>query len=999
VPQNEILRRAESLGLHADDLLKQGRYSEALQPAQEALAIRQQTLCPMHLLIAESATTLGLAFHYLGQVSEAKKNHELALQIRERVLGAKDPLVAQSLTNLARARVSSGDFQDARLLLNRAIEIQERAGRATHPDTAVTLSYLGMVRGLEMDLPQAIEYESRAVDIFDHAAEARPADHATALNSLGTIIGRTGNFAKARPLIERALHIQEQTLGPAHPSVARTLDSLADLVSKMGSYDDALLLAERALKIREQAYGSSHVEVAASLSTVGRLYWYRQDLGRAAQYFERAIAITEQSVGRQHPVVAANLLDLGEVERQMQNLPRAQKLLQEAVRIQEQTTGGMHPDLATSLTRLAMVHVQMKNLGQAISLLARAVSIREQVLGPLHPDLAVSLNDLARLYHASGDLPKARALYARARSIYLSMGQLNNDLDDATLAVVVKRGIAGLRDYLNLLASMAATSKGSESRTVLTEGFVVAEQARGWMVQAAVAKAVARRQVGSGEEEELARKVEELRRQRQTLRANLAGTYGRPDPSKDGPARNVLQDQLTRVQAELDRGIQQLESSAPRYAAIALPKPVEAAEIRSLLRRGEALVSCYVLEDRVQIWLVKPGQDLIYRETTVPRATLASMVTRLRKSVVPAQSTALLPPVDVDTAADLYRMLLEPVRSFLTDVTSLMIVPDELLLPLPFAVLLTERNSEAHLKLAELSRLGRTIPFDEAGRYPYGELPWLAKSYAISVVPSAGVLKLLRESPRAVDGTTEMFIGFGDPDFEGQGKERGGLQLQTRGGVVDREQLRGLNRLPGTRQEVLAMAAVFGVAPESHVFLDQEAREATVKQLSQSGRLARTRVLAFSTHGLLGGELAGLSQPALALSVPATSSEDEDGLLTLEEILQLRLTGTDLVVLSACNTAAGDGSGEGLSGLARAFFFAGARAMLVSHWSVDDAATQALMTETFTRYARDAQSAAAAIRQGMAALMKKSSDRARPYYGHPYAWAPFFVVGDGGEKS
>jgi len=142
--------------------------------------------------------------------------------------------------------------------------------------------------------------------------------------------------------------------------------------------------------------------------------------------------------------------------------------------------------------------------------------------------------------------------------------------------------------------------------------------------------------------------------------------------------------------------------------------------------------------------------------------------------------------------------------------------------------------------------------------------------------------------------------------------------------------------------------------------------------------------------------LKGLTQPALVLTPPTTPSETDDGLLSLEDVLELRLPRAEWVVLSACNTGGSDGSGEGLAGLARAFFFAGARSLLVSNWSVEDRATQALMTEIFHRYAQDkTMPRAESLRRGMLALMSQGQGPTA-YFAHPFAWAPFFLVGDGG---
>ena len=160
-------------------------------------------------------------------------------------------------------------------------------------------------------------------------------------------------------------------------------------------------------------------------------------------------------------------------------------------------------------------------------------------------------------------------------------------------------------------------------------------------------------------------------------------------------------------------------------------------------------------------------------------------------------------------------------------------------------------------------------------------------------------------------------------------------------------------------------------------------------------RLGRARVLSFATHGLLGGEVEGLREPALVLTPPAQATNADDGLLRLEDIVGLNLTNTEWVVLSACNTGAADGTGEGLSGLARGFFFAGAPTLLVSHWSVDDRATQALMTNVFEGYAKNqAARRAELVRQGMLRLMSEAQG-GTAYWAHPFAWAPFFLVGEG----
>jgi CHAT domain-containing protein len=210
------------------------------------------------------------------------------------------------------------------------------------------------------------------------------------------------------------------------------------------------------------------------------------------------------------------------------------------------------------------------------------------------------------------------------------------------------------------------------------------------------------------------------------------------------------------------------------------------------------------------------------------------------------------------------------------------------------------------------------------------------------------------------------------------------------------EAIHALGSLPGTRDELKAVASILHANPEAALFLGSDATKTEVRRLNDSGRLGRAKVLAFATHGLLAGQI-GVLQPALVLTPPLVPTDENNGLLYMEDILQLKLPNTDWVVLSACNTAGDDGSGESLSGLARAFFFAGAKALLVSQWSVDDEATKVLMSEIFKRYGGvPSLPPAKALREGMLALLDKGiKEPKHRYFAHPYAWAAFSLVGEG----
>jgi len=240
------------------------------------------------------------------------------------------------------------------------------------------------------------------------------------------------------------------------------------------------------------------------------------------------------------------------------------------------------------------------------------------------------------------------------------------------------------------------------------------------------------------------------------------------------------------------------------------------------------------------------------------------------------------------------------------------------------------------------------------------------------------------------------FIGIGDPVLKGSPSGKNvTLQSLFRGALADVEAVRELPPLPETADELHAIAKTMGATADD-LLLGERASEPVLRQTP----LDHYRVVAFATHGLMSGELKGLAEPALVLTPPAEATAENDGLLTASKIATLKFN-ADWVVLSACNTAAGDGAGaEAVSGLGRAFFYAGARALLVSNWPVETTSARLLTTDLFRRQADDPQlGRAEALRRAELALIDGEIDGANRNaafsYAHPIFWAPFSLIGDG----
>ena len=365
-------------------------------------------------------------------------------------------------------------------------------------------------------------------------------------------------------------------------------------------------------------------------------------------------------------------------------------------------------------------------------------------------------------------------------------------------------------------------------------------------------------------------------------------------------------------------------------------------------------------------------------------------------------------------------MWLKPAEASLIGVEDLLIVPDGPLQSLPLGLLVKhlgrvpeQESGDETIAVAsrglreEASKLLKTLSKYsgfEANSQPaaattknsyasYREAQWLAQEYALTTLPSVSSLRSLRGGSSAASKAPDPFMGFGDPllgSSTGTTRMADASTLFSRGAVADVDKVRRLPRLPETAQELQTIARTLGAPPEA-VFLREEATEKKVKTMD----LARARILAFATHGLVSGELKGLAEPALVFTPPQVGSAEDDGLLTTSEVAQLKLD-ADWVILSACNTASADGSpgAEGLSGLARTFFYAGARAMLVSHWPVESESAMKLTTGMFTELAdQPGLGRAQALKRAQLRLLQ---DEDNPRFAHPLFWAPFVVVGEGG---
>ena len=640
-----------------------------------------------------------------------------------------------------------------------------------------------------------------------------------------------------------------------------------------------------------------------------------------------------------------------------------------------------------------MALIEVGKTQEALKMSGDILELDKARLDKDSPILAMSKAFHAAALQAASDLNSANSEFKAAAPILIAEAQ--NDAENSTSSVMMqKRQNFALNRYLiNLSALYKSNPAGGDG--FAAEAFQIADVARGSGVQRALTESSARASIKDPQLANLARQEQDLQRRIGTLSGLLTGLLAAPESQQLPGVQAKLKSDIETFKAQRDSIKKEIERKFPEYAELVDPKPASVERTQKLLKLDEVLVAWY-FDDRVgYVWAISKDAPVQFAQLPVGKAQIAKEVAQLRKSLDPGvASIEEIPAFDVNLANQLYQQVLAPVESALKGKKVMLVVPHADLGQLPLSVLVTKPT-------AQPPKSG--MPF--AG---YKSVPFLTKDIAVAQIPSVTALTALRTLPEG-NPNRKNFVGFGDPYFsaqqEKQADKQKGTQLATRGiplalrnapktAGVSSAELALLPRLPDTSLEIEEIAKVIGAGPDD-IYLHQQA---SVKQV-MSMDLSNRKIVMFSTHGLVPGELNGLNQPALALSSPEVTGDKDDGLLTMDKVIGLKLN-ADWVVLSACNTASGEGAGsEAVSGLGRAFFFAGTKALLVSNWPVDSVASRQLMTDLFKRQQENKSlQKSEALRQAMLAQIDqggaKDGSTMKYSYAHPLFWAPFVVVGD-----
>ena len=868
--------------------------------------------------------------------------------------------------------------------------MRAKAGVKRAVPLAVTLI---AVMGLLAPLPAPVVGQANPPQSAQQSAEL---EEAKRLSEQVNQLFEQGQYAAAIPLAERALAIFEKALGKDHADVANTLNNLAELYHAIGNYNQAEPVYQRSLAIYEKVLRKDHPYIANTLNNLAVLYQDMKKYSQAELLYQRALAmrekllgslaIREKVLGKEHPDVATSINNLATLYQAMRSYSQAELLYQRSLAIREKVLGKDHPDVANSLNNLAALYQDLGNYSQTELLYQRSLAIREKVLGKEHPDVASSLNNLALLYQSQSD--SARALE------FLNRG---SNIEERNLALTLMVGseaqkrayIATLSSTNNLAVSLHIQSAPNNSQTTRLALTIVLRR-KGRVLDALTDSVQTLRQNLNSDDQKLLDELAATRSQLATL------IFKQPE--------NIPLDQYRQQVATLKAQADQQEATLARRSTQfrSASQPVTIETVQQLIPADAALVELVSYQPfnpkakPGERWGVPRYVAYVLHHSGEPKWVDLGEAKPINQAVTDFRKALNSDASDVKPVARaLDEKLMQPIRKLLGNTHTILLSPDSQLNLIPFAALVDENN-----------------------RY-------LVENYSINYLSSGRDLLRLQNHARS---RSESVI-VANPDYDKPG-DPASVAIIRRGepsqiaaaqpvnistkpaetrGVLDSDRTEQIEFSPlaNTAAEAKAISPML---PGATLLTGSMATENAIKQLFAPN------ILHIATHGFFLQDVPEVAPPdfsgtilsgtrnatpnirptenpllrsglALAGANPRQSGS-EDGILTALEAAGLNLSGTKLLVLSACKTGLGDiTNGEGVYGLRRAFAIAGAESQLMSLWAVNDYKTNKLMVDYYQRLKNNV-GRSEALRQTQLEMLQKPESQ------HPYYWAAFIPSGD-----
>ena len=906
---------------------KKGSFKEARRYYEEALAIRKK-------IGGEAGRDFGQTLNNLAELAQAEGNFALAeslmlkaVEIRKNADGEENEFYALNLNNLAALYTEMGKNEEAENIHRQVLIIRKKILGGNHPEIAQSLNNLAIASENQGKKAAAEQYYTEALAMRKKIYGHQHPDYAQTLNNLGLLYSATGRYKEAEAALNTAASIRKKVLGEAHPDYLLTLDNLAALYINTNAYEKAESLLQQVIAGRKKVLGTEHADYGLSLNNLGALYCLTGRFEQGLVLYQQVNSIYKKALGDQHPSYALALQNEAEIYSRLNNYKAAEPLFEEAIRIYQKSLGDDHPGMATPLLGLANLY---SNMGQ--------YSRAEQLLDSSN---RIVLRHMQQNFINLGEEEKMQWWEEEANRYQMAPSMLLSNPHPSTW-------------FLQQTFLQQLQLKGF----ILKDGKRILEQIR-----------------KSGDPA-----LKKMLAEWQTNKATLARQYSQPVT-----ARMLLLDSLERRTIELEKWLNQ---QSTLFKSGTWDAPMTMDKIRKFLQPGEAAIEFIRFAFYYQGWTdsVMYAAFVMLPGAAAPEFILLCEEKELARllQVKGTSSEALIKQLYRGTeirntslqgnkADSLYGLIWKPIQRLLTGIKKIYLAPAGLLNRVAFKALAPDSN-----------------------RY-------LIDEFALHQLSTIG--QLTAESTTNLKESSDAIHLYGGIDFDVSGAAESVNNSITKLPEPVQRSIRGgrWNNLPGTLEEIKMIRLLFEKNRKPVTLVkERAATEESLKQLSGHS----PAILHLATHGFslpdksgnrdfkTGNQFSNADNPLLRSGVILAGANrvwngglplpgKEDGIATAYEIAGLDLSNTELVVLSACETALGDIRGtEGVFGLQRAFKLAGVKQMILSLWQVPDRETAELMTIFYSNKLQG-KSSAEAFSTAQQAMRQK----------YPvYYWAAFTLL-------
>jgi CHAT domain-containing protein/tetratricopeptide (TPR) repeat protein len=903
-----------------------------------------------------------LQLYQQGSYSEVLKVSEKALGLAQTEFGQQDPMYAMVLAVVALSQHEMGDVEKAEANYSKSLSVLKKNNSAEFKVFIGTIhAGLARIESGKGNYDKSEKLLLESANILEKSVGVNDVNYSNTINDLGNLYKERGDYGKSESFLKQAADIRKKVLGDKHAIYGVSLNNLGSLYEQMGDYEKAATYYEDAITIWRGSFGNEHPLIANGTNNLAGLFVKYGGYEQAIKIYTVALSICEKVYGPKHEKYITTLTNMGNVYRQMRNFDDAEKCLVKSLALRKEVLGENHIDYMFSVNNLGLVKMDRGLYDESEKLLLQALNLARNIVGPKHKLTSICTNNVGMMYLKRGNVNKA-ANYLK-QSISISLDRIDNvfpalnDKDKTYFYSTIQKDF----EFFNYFASTShqkipAIIGDMYNYTIATKALLLNTSNK-----------IKKRILSSGD-------------------ADLIRLYQEWRIKKNRLAQVWQMSNVEKVKANINEGAletevntleKKLSSSSELFASSNDKTKYSWKDVQKALKAGEAVIEIirfrqfnFEFTDTVSYAAI-----IVSQGSPEPEMVLLKEGNFLETRAITVYKNSIKNTI-LDTRS--YDYFWKPIAAKLNGVKKVFISPDGVYNEINLNSLYNTASKKYLIEETEIQQVTNTKD--------------------IMALPKRSAIR------------NAIMIGF--PDYKTHPIDR--FQPST---TEDTQPLSDsvkrtfsntvISALPGTLTEVNAIAEIFKAKQiETQTVTGVRANEAFLKKIESPS------VLHIATHGFFLADLPGENEegrgsflgfealrvednPLLRSGILLAGAEKtfagekasaEDGVLSAYEAMTMNLDATQLVVLSACETGLGEvRNGEGVYGFQRALIIAGAEAVVMSLWKVNDEVTKELMTEFYSLWVEDRTKRQAFL---------LAQNKIREKHPEPYYWAPFIMIGD-----